>query len=116
MVENDLISQCALYQQVRYSMADNPYDNSPMFGSLSAVWRTTHKHILKIIGDAPAVDAEPVCHGHWIEDHMRWKCSCCRTVFHDELERIRSYDGRDMPKYCPECGAKMDGENECSDG
>lgn len=54
------------------------------------------------------VDAEPVRHGHWIEDHMDWKCSCCNTVFHDDLEWILAYDGQAMPKYCPECGAKMD--------
>lgn len=64
----------------------------------------------------PTIDAEPVQHGYWIEDHMGWKCSCCRTVFKDELERIKSYDEHDMPKRCPECGAKMDGEIECSDG
>ena len=58
-----------------------------------------------IIDKMPTVDAEPVKHGHWIDEQKgRWiyaKCSLCNTV-HD----VRS-------NYCPTCGAKMD---EVEDG
>ena len=46
------------------------------------------------------VDAEPVKHGHWEEFH----CSVCGEI---------GWDNED--KYCPNCGAKMDGgENEAN--
>lgn len=49
------------------------------------------------IEDAPTVDAEPVRHGHWEEFH----CSVCGEM---------GWDNED--KYCPNCGAKMDGERK----
>ena len=48
-----------------------------------------------MIGEAPAVDAEPVRHGLW-EHGMQ--CSFCKQV--DTAK----------PNYCPSCGAKMDAE------
>lgn len=65
--------------------------------------------ILMAIKSAPTVDAEPVRHGSWtpIEEgetgHLM-ECSVCKTwIFHD-------FDY--VSRYCPHCGAKMDGK-EC---
>lgn len=55
-----------------------------------------------LIEKAPAVDAEPVRHGRWVrqdETFTRFMCSACKA---------RNYEGYE--KYCPDCGAKMDGE------
>lgn len=54
----------------------------------------------------PTVDAIPVRHGKWIRWRdlngiKRCKCSEC----------IVSYGNMDTP-YCPNCGAKMDGERK----
>ena len=55
------------------------------------------------IDDAPTVDAEPVRHGHWINTgFLTAKCSECDAEVH-ELE---------YGNYCPNCGAKMDEEEE----
>lgn len=56
----------------------------------------------------PAVDAEPVRHGEWIEDGPNWVCSYCATEFKDEIEFIKLDYDYYMPHYCPHCGAKMD--------
>lgn len=57
--------------------------------------------------DAPTVD--PVKHGNWIDDYNAeedpffrkgWKCSVCG---------FRTSYGK--PKYCMNCGARMDGES-----
>lgn len=57
-------------------------------------WRTEN---------APTLDAAPVRHGRWLKGMMPtyggWKCSLCNKAM--VLPK---------PNYCPNCGAKMDGE------
>lgn len=61
--------------------------------------------------EGSAVDAVPVVHARWHEDRMYFRCSNCKSLFTDELYYINGVDGV-LPKYCPECGAKMDGGAE----
>ncbi|MBR3797204.1 MAG: hypothetical protein IKK34_14430 [Clostridia bacterium] len=56
----------------------------------------------------PVVDAAPVVHARWEDDRMHYRCSNCSGLFTDNILFINSVDG-DLPKYCPACGAKMDG-------
>ena len=60
---------------------------------------------LSIVTDSPAVDAEPVRHGRWDTsfDGITPFCTEC-GMSHRFMTRIT--------KYCPNCGAKMDGEKE----
>lgn len=70
----------------------------------------------------PAADVAPVVHGRWIpsesdfddddtlfdvEEWCDWQCSACREdiCYEDPMPP------RLLPKYCPNCGAKMDGGN-----
>ncbi len=59
------------------------------------------------IVNAPAVEAEPVRHGQWIDCMVRdWRCSECGEA----ICKVRNVDGYcydDKPNYCPNCGAKM---------
>lgn len=66
--------------------------------------------------DCPLPDAEPVRHGKWIpadgEDTPccdEWECTACgeRMVFMYEMDKE---DMNDAYLYCPNCGAKMDGD------
>ena len=60
-----------------------------------------------LVEDAPTIDAEPVKHGRWKQCFEDWRhqmegdeCSVCGfKIF-----------GRSDFNYCPNCGAKMDGE------
>lgn len=59
------------------------------------------------IEKAPAIDAVPVVHGQWLRENIRPKsyfrvCSMCKKTAYFCGEGC-SY------KYCPYCGAKMDG-------
>lgn len=70
------------------------------------------------------VDAAPVIHGHWIETTIPanttghggmgqdkkkgWLCSNCRCAFDAKLLWCDNY--------CPNCGAKMDGERRDEGG
>lgn len=59
----------------------------------------------EIIDNQPTIEAEPVRHGRWTKDgcdckYFYYKCSVCGE----------DNDGR--TKFCPNCGAKMDGGAE----
>ena len=49
--------------------------------------------------------------GNWEDDHGDYVCSCCHTVFSDDLLCLVHGESNE-PNYCPNCGAKMDG---CAD-
>ena len=67
--------------------------------------RPTLKSIREFIANRPAVDAEPVRRGTWelvpvgVNGHITayHGCSACGCVV------------KELPSYCPNCGAKMDG-------
>lgn len=68
----------------------------------------------------PAADVAPVVHAMWIpsesdfddddtlfdvEEWCDWQCSACREdICYDDPMPLRL-----LPKFCPNCGAKMDG-------
>ena len=61
------------------------------------------------IDQAPTIDAVPVVHGRWIpvpsSDMVTGKAHEC-----SECQKMRF--GSFKPNYCPNCGAKMDGDND----
>lgn len=73
--------------------------------NFGAVTRFIIKSILK---DAPTIEAEPVRHGRWVDKMVRdWHCSEC-----GKKARFDGYCYDDKPNYCPNCGARMDGEQK----
>ena len=60
----------------------------------------------KLMVDAPAADVAEVVHGHWEQTghvSMRFCTRCQFPAFPSESE---------IWKYCPACGAKMDGKGQ----
>lgn len=90
---------------------------------------TTHGNVLgshsgavdavgDIIYNLPAADVAPVVHGEWhYNENGRdfglgaWACSCCGTCNHNipGNPNMNPYIWSGS-KFCPNCGAKMDGE------
>ena len=63
---------------------------------------------IDIIEDAPAADVAPVVHGRWIYKGEYAVCTECggrSGTQYDGVEPIPL-----MTQFCPNCGAKMDGE------
>ena len=65
------------------------------------------------VEDAPAADVVEVVHGHWMEHADDWcgayyTCSACGC----DWTTIDGTPQENNMKYCPECGAKMDGERK----
>ena len=76
---------------------------------------------LRMLEEA-AADVAPVVHGAWIDfygDHKTAECSKCQQLF--EV----TFDGpgkpeffaafQDFYRYCPSCGARMDGDCDALD-
>lgn len=84
----------------------------------SAVWEEDNQtDMILAIGSLPAADVAPVRHGRWIEDERTYPgpglknnlCSACGEVagaWKEGLEPGRKW------AYCPNCGARMDKEDE----
>ena len=80
------------------------------------VWNSNHSDLVPaptwnqavdIVRDFPADDVAPVRHGRWLKHGYSCPCSNCGYDL--------GYSGTPMEltlaffKYCPNCGAKMDG-------
>lgn len=66
---------------------------------------------VKFGNDRPAVDAEPVRHGRWIQFKAAppyHYCSYCKST----NKMTMSCNKYVLLKYCPNCGAKMDGGDQ----
>lgn len=69
--------------------------------------------ITDLVNGIPAVDAAPVVHAYWLDcsegndGTVCRKCSACKDM---QIHYYTYY-----PNYCPECGAKMDGERRDSE-
>lgn len=73
--------------------------------------------IADLIDDVPAANVAPVVHGEWVRykepqnpyrgNGTSYKCSVCgRTAGHHQVK---------LYKYCPKCGAKMDGGEKANE-
>ena len=56
---------------------------------------------LKVIQQAPTIDAVPVVYGRWKKSGNEKICSACKFIY---------YSNNDDFNYCPNCGARMGGE------
>lgn len=64
----------------------------------------------------PAADVAPVLHGSWLNfygDFSTAECDICAEIYEvspDESPRKEFFDEfKEIYKFCPNCGAKMDG-------
>ena len=70
-------------------------------------------HVIDIIEAIPSADVAPVRHGRWKPFDRTWgrsvfTCSAC-----GECMDVPTEMGKPIFDYCPNCGARMDGdENE----
>ena len=79
--------------------------SAPLVGTCTS----DNEYLSDRLKKAPTIEAKPVVHGRWIgkpicgNDNCR--CSECGS-WHNIHANLR---GEVMQKYCPNCGAKMDG-------
>lgn len=98
----EYIEREAMMEVVEKSKFDNCHDNP----RTRMAHKHEHEHFLNLIMRQPAADVVEVVHGKWEDasDLDGVVCSVCGEdfcVLTNENERF---------KYCPNCGARMDGE------
>ena len=75
---------------------------------------TDKQTICEQIAEATTVDAKPVVHGHWISldecSNAGVYCSVCHKKVWKEDYAWCNRKNKLRSNYCPNCGAKMDGD------
>lgn len=61
--------------------------------------------VRQAINDAPTIEVQPVKHGKW-DGYICSECNVCADYF---ISGDFYFD--EKPNFCPNCGARMDGEN-----
>lgn len=85
---------------------------------LTEALHTYRDAVLKSLNEALTADVEEVRHGEWELEHETYgkmRCSICKKECPterkpDPYEDYQMTDFYVTSPYCPECGAKMDGE------
>ena len=98
-MNNDLISREAAIAQIERRK------------SLLVGDKTVHVDaFIKFLKNRPAVDAEPIRHGRWIQSKTVPSYHCCSRC--RVLQKMKkSCNIYVFIHYCPYCGAKMDGKD-----
>lgn len=68
------------------------------------ITETLHKLVPEVIAEQPTIEAKQEIHAHWEinSDGYYPYCSNCKT----------EPKGREMTDYCPNCGARMRGDEK----
>ena len=107
-MNNDLISRSALKKEMLFYLNQEITKYKTMRRALGNVGRVA----LECVEEAPAVDAEVVRHGRWIKKVESYHDSHTGEYWDEEYCSC-PFCGKDSDlehNYCPNCGAKMDGE------
>lgn len=84
-------------------------------GGESGIYADAYNDLAEDFYSIPAADVAPVVHGEWLRADDDWnslttiQCSLCSEEWCFETDddvSLLNY------KYCPNCGAKMDGGND----
>ena len=70
-------------------------------------YNTAMTEIMEYFKHIPAADVEPVKHGKWEQDI----CTNCGKSLEELFEGEFYYDREEL-HFCPNCGARMEGDSE----
>lgn len=89
----------------------------PILRNVLNVYYLAREGATTLLEDIPAADVAPVVHGEWEASkkafsYYHYRCSVCGC----DNYRHTGRDGKaEIMRYCPNCGAKMDGGNRNAD-
>lgn len=103
---------CSLADALNSAKGEHPYtllEKTVISGKISGIYLCRG-----IIRTTKSADVEPVRHGRWMKTGAyphRVYCSVCSGTYAQAHWEVWK-DGSLARAYCPNCGAKMDGEDE----
>ena len=78
----------------------------------SGLW-IRYKMFEQALEETPTIDAEPVRRGKWVKRGGLWICSECGAQdYYAYVWNSESGEDTMQDLYCPNCGAKMEEQNE----
>lgn len=103
---NDLISRAAAIDALTNTNLKRNVDSV-----CDSDMNQTRRAAQRVIAQLPAVDAVPVVYARWRDYKDEHQCSVCK-----EIVCVDPHAWKDIQFYfCPNCGAKMDGERRNDD-
>lgn len=105
---NDLISRKNILSDIEENIKNGESEHEDLAVMMLEM-------IKKYIEEFPAADVQPVKHGVWQENDQGYydiyvECSECGLNLN--ISDYISDEWREILKYCPCCGARMDGDKE----
>ena len=98
LIDAEHLRRYALYEYMKAKMKHKDDDNFAHWAGIVVAM------IEELLKGMPTVDAVEVVHGRWIWHNKR-------ELFEFKYECSICHDGSDLESnYCPNCGAKMDGD------
>ena len=79
-------------------------DFNEVFKGESDFARDTREAAQRLIDEQPTIEARPMVHGEWIYEYHTWHCNICGC------HPYKGYIPKEPSKFCPNCGARMDGK------
>lgn len=105
---NDLINRDKIYEAV-YSLACS---SAGVIDGICEDYAYGLLEASNMIAQAPAVDALPVRHAHWIMHTNGAECSECKARFVVEPSFPPTIPKKPWWRFCPSCGAQIVDEVE----
>ena len=114
MAEKEYIEREEIIKRIKLRI----YDYNRDFNSFAPKMALAYKELLNMVEFLPAADVQEVRHGKNITkinpvdefecSECGFVCEICENIYDDEytLDCQREYN----PKFCPNCGVKMDKE------
>lgn len=100
----DLMGCCLASAKAEYKAAKDEFTKARFGDYISSI-----QSMIDVVGSVEAVDVQPIRHGRWTHDmYTQWKCSECGNFL--DFDGLNC--GRGTAFYCPNCGARMDGEQQ----
>ena len=72
------------------------------------IYNCIYEIFIPVVVAQPTVEAEPIKHGHWIEEKNWYECSVCGSGTYFIKDEYLPEEFNALPNYCSDCGAKMD--------
>ena len=101
---DECISRDDVRRMILEYRADNPKKQT--------VWAMVISDMLRDLKEIPAEDVHPVKHGKWEYEKQGYDVyvECCECGLNLDMSNYIENEWREIMKYCPCCGAKMDKE------